>query len=99
MVHACIQWLHLNGCFIWRNNSGGYKSETGTWIRYGLTGSPDIIGVNPRGRFIGIEAKSDTGKPTDQQLAFGRKVTDRGGVYLVVRSTDELEARRNEVLG
>ena len=99
VVSACIQWLHVNGCFIWRNNTGAFKDATGRWVRYGLNGSADVIGVNPSGRFIAVEAKSDKGKPTEQQLRFGERVVAHGGVYVVAHSIDDLESRRAELLG
>jgi hypothetical protein len=100
VVKACIEWLHLNGCFVWRNNTGAYKHhESGAYIRYGLTGSADIIGVNPKGRFIAVECKSDKGKLSESQYAFGAKVKVRRGVYVLARSIDDLEAVRTEILG
>ena len=45
------------GCVLWRNNVGAFKSEQGTWVRYGLCNesaainkrikSSDLIGIKP----------------------------------------------------
>ena len=100
VVKSCIEWLHLNGCFIWRNNTGAYKPEgSAGFIRYGLAGSADIIGVNPHGKFIAVECKSEKGKLLESQVGFGIKVRSRGGVYVVARSTDDLESHRDVLLG
>jgi hypothetical protein len=100
VVSACIQWLHVHGCFVWRNNTGAYKHPaSNTFIRYGLVGSGDILGMTPRGRFLAVECKSEKGKPTEQQERFGGRVTEHGGLYILAHSIDDLEARRGEILG
>lgn len=108
VLSACIRWLWYQGCFVWRNNSGAAKhsytrkdgSHGESYIRYGFPGSADIIGVNPNGKFISIECKSPTGKPpTVQQRHFGARIVENGGIYIVARSIDDLEAHKAEILG
>jgi len=91
VVNSCIRWLLLNGCFVWRNNTGAYKSEGGRFIRYGCKGSPDIIGMTASGRFIGVECKYGKGKLQGTQKAFGEKIVSHGGIYIVAYSIDDLE--------
>lgn len=72
-------------------------------IRYGLVGSPDIIGVaaytvKPEdvGRVVGlafgIECKTATGRMGEQQERFAAAWTLKGGIYRVGRDLDALRA-------
>ncbi len=107
VVQACIQWLYLNGCDVIRNNTGAFKmpytrkdGSTGeSWVRTGKKGSGDLLACSPRGRWIEVEAKSDTGTQSPEQEARQKAIESRGGIYIVARSSDDLERRRNEILG
>lgn len=93
IVSQCIQWLWAKGCYVWRNNTGGYRPEgSKSFIKFGTRGSADIIGVNPSGRFIGIECKSAKGTLKPEQKLFGDRIKEKGGIYIVARSIDDLEA-------
>lgn len=98
VVNACIRWLWLHGVYCWRNNSGGYKSDKGNFIRYGHKGSSDIIGITPSGRFISVEAKHGKNKLQPSQEEFRDKILACNGIYIVAYSTDDLEARKNEIV-
>lgn len=99
VVNACIKWLFANNCYVWRNNSGAYKTPSGHYIRYGEPGSADIIGVNPHGRFIAIECKSGKNTQQDSQKAWQERVEGCNGLYVVAYSVDDLEAIKADVLG
>jgi hypothetical protein len=107
VVQACIQWLYLHGCDVIRNNTGAFKqsytrkdgSVGESWIRTGKKGSGDIIACSPKGRWIEVEAKSDSGEQTPEQVARQKAIQSRGGVYIVARSTDDLEAAKSQILG
>ena len=71
----------------WRNNSGAMKVGA-RFIRYGLPGSPDVIGI-VNGQFVGIEVKREDGKQSEHQQEFERLATKYGGHYAVVRSARE----------
>lgn len=51
---------------------------------YGRSGVPDIL-VCFKGRFISIECKAGSNKPTALQEAEMRKIEGAGGITLVVR--------------
>jgi hypothetical protein len=89
IVHDCMLILQTYHIFAWRNNTGA------TWMNgrpvfYGLKGSADIIGMSPTGKFLAIEVKSETGKQSDSQKEFEKKVLENNGVYLLVHSAKEL---------
>ena len=50
-------------------------------------GTPDILACLD-GRFIGIEAKAGSNKPTDLQIVNLRKITEAGGLALVINETN-----------
>lgn len=60
-------------------------------IRMGIKGAPDIVGLTPDGRFIGIECKIEDGKLTEIQKKVGLDISKRGGIYLVIYSIDDLK--------
>ncbi|MBS5315950.1 MAG: VRR-NUC domain-containing protein [Clostridiales bacterium] len=49
-----------------------------------IVGVPDIVGVI-NGKFIGLELKTNTGKPSDLQLVRIRDINKAGGYAKIVR--------------
>ncbi len=85
IVRAILTYLKsLDGCFCWKEHGGPY----------GTSGIPDIICCY-RGRFLGFEVKTESGKPTKLQEATIRKILAAGGTALVVRSVDEVRTVLN----
>lgn len=79
--------------FAWRNNSGalvvpGAGTHARRFVRYGMKGSADIIGVC-RGIMFALEVKQPGRYPTPDQKAFLAEVTRCGGIGTVVRSVDD----------
>lgn len=96
LIRPCLDLLNLLGILAWRNNSGAVVAGTGAhrrFIRYGLVGSSDILGVlPPSGRMLAVELKQKSGRLTEHQRHFLDTVSAAGGVALVVRSVEELQA-------
>jgi len=92
IVADTLRVLQLHGVFCWRNNSGVARID-GRWVRFGAPGSPDIIGVLPGGRFLGVEVKTLVGKESDRQREFRERIESSGGVALVVHNTGEMLAK------
>jgi hypothetical protein len=84
---------HSLGLVLWRN-SVGLAVDGLRRIRYGLAvGSSDLIGIiMPEGRFIALEVKSATGRPTPEQERFLDLVRRSGGFAAVVRSVEDVRA-------
>ena len=96
VIAGCIAVLRLRGVHHFRNNTGAMKSGK-RLVRFGTPGWPDIIAVLPgHGQFVGIECKAPkrgkkpAGQLTDEQRACGAKIEAAGGVYLIVRNSDDL---------
>jgi hypothetical protein len=82
--------LHI---FHWRNNTGGFFSGK-RFVKFGLVGSGDILGILPGGRFFSIETKKPKGK-TDQkreekQIAWMESVNKSGGLAIKVQSVEDV---------
>ena len=88
VLSQCLDYLHKIGVFCWRNNVGGAKVN-GRFMRFGMAGSPDIIGI-VNGRFFAVETKAPGGKLSDAQHAWHARAMAAGCDVLVVRSLDEL---------
>lgn len=98
VVNACIRYLWLKGCFVWRQNTGAYKPEgSNRFIRYGTPGCPDIVGLTPSGRFLGVECKVGLAKQTPHQVTFQNHIERHNGIYILARSIDDLEARKHDL--
>ena len=100
---AIIDAIHLlykrNKLVRWaRNNVGGWKDRQGTYVAYGLgVGSPDLI-LCVRGRFVGLEVKTEAGELSDEQEAWHCGWKESGAVVEVVRSPVEAVAVINKIL-
>lgn len=70
---------------VWAHPTGTAE-RNGQWIRYGLIGSADIIGVARGGTFISIEVKTGKGVQSEQQIKYELAVNRMGGRYFVARS-------------
>ena len=82
IVRKIMAYLRsFDGCFCWKEHGGPYGSN----------GIPDIICCY-RGRFVALEVKTDTGKPTRLQEAVIRKINHAGGCALIVRSVEDVKA-------
>lgn len=98
VVKECKDVISDLGLFIWRQNTGEFALGD-RYIRFGVKGQPDFIGVLPNGRFIGIEAKRRTGgRQSSAQKDFQTRLETCGGVYLLVRSGKELQEKLEKYL-
>lgn len=61
-------------------------------------GIPDFL-LCVRGRFVGLEVKTATGRLSSAQLATHAGITGAGGAYHVVRSSFEAEALLRDAYG
>lgn len=89
--NAVLDYLSYKGVFHYRQNSGAYRTQHGSFVRYGTPGSPDIIVVED-GRYIGLEIKKPTGVQSKSQKEFQKKLEEAGGEYHLIRSIDDVLA-------
>lgn len=82
------------GARLWRNNVGLFLTQYFSPIRCGLcTGSSDLIGIMPDGRFLAVEVKTMKGDASKKQLAFIRSIRDLRGVAFIARSVEDFNVR------
>ena len=91
---AILEWLLWNGVFAWRNYTGPILRGFGkTLCPNPAAGSPDIMGVLPGGRMLGIECKTPTGKLSPEQKHFLAHMEKNGAMVIVARSLDDVIGR------
>lgn len=93
ILKACLDFLRLKGCVVFRNNAGVvFVEEKGRRraIRMGTPGAPDIIGCAPGGIFIAIECKTKNGRVSQKQKDFLENIKNLGGFSLIVRNVEGL---------
>jgi hypothetical protein len=88
---ACLEYLAARGVFAWSNNTGAVRVDGKRFVRFGMKGSPDILGVTNGGRILCVETKSERGRQTAEQREFEEAVRERGGVYVVAKSVLDLQ--------
>lgn len=92
-----LQYLSLLGIVHWRQNSGAFVVPAGAgsrrrYVRAGMPGVSDIIGLLPNGRFLAIEVKRPGEQPTELQQAFLSAVNHSGGLAFVARSVNDVQS-------
>lgn len=89
IVAGCMRTLSEAGALVQRNNSGLFLGANGRRVRASMVGAADIIACLG-GKFIAVECKARGGRITAAQARYGNAVTRAGGVYLIVRSPEQL---------
>lgn len=84
---GALPWLRL-----WRVNVGAARTPDGAMIRFGIPGMADLTGIVACGRRLEVEVKAAKGRLTPQQVAWGRCISALGGLHLVARSVEDVEA-------
>lgn len=91
---AILKYLKEQGIFCWRqNNHPTYDHKLQKYRAHtGLRGVPDILGILPDGRFLGVEVKQKAGVISSDQLLFINRCNRLGGVCFVARSVDDAKS-------
>lgn len=94
LVKACLQWLHLEGYFAYRSNSGAMQVRKPDgqfrFVRFGTPGLADITGMLRSGRALYVECKLPGNRQTMAQKNFQYEVGMSGGLYVLTYSLDDL---------
>ena len=77
--------------FVWKNNTGMAKMGR-RFVRFGLPGSGDLIGLTTDGTFISIEVKIPPDTQNEDQVAFEQMVCRLGGYYIIAHSVMDVIA-------
>lgn len=88
MTHAVLLLCDKLKIFAWRNNTMGVRTQDGGYRPvggiHGGQGSPDVIGVLPNGKFLGIEIKTNKDRMSIAQSEVQQRITENNGLYIVV---------------
>lgn len=88
LVHDVIKYLRALGHVAWRNNTGAVKRGE-RWIRFGVPGLPDVLGVRrPDGRLLGIECKVGRNTLDAKQAAMLETLRQAGAIVGCARSIE-----------
>ncbi len=90
-MRAVREYLTLTKVFHVRINQSGVPLHDGSGrYRPGPSrGVSDYLGIY-RTRPLAVECKSDKGKLTDEQEAFGERWVREGGIFIVARSAEDV---------
>lgn len=79
------------GCLLFRNNIGHAIMQGGHRVTFGVggPGGADLIGILD-GKPLAIEIKAPNGRQSKEQKQFQQLWEDRGGIYIMPRSVDEV---------
>ena len=93
----CIDVLTYNGYFVWRQNNVGVFDPIKKIYRSNSSkkGVPDIIGITPTGKFIGIEVKIGKDKVSTFQLEFHQQAEKLGAVTAIVTEKNFVQVVKN----
>jgi hypothetical protein len=96
LVNAILDYLHLNGAWAERINSGTQVIEAANGkrrvFRGAKKGTADILACWPGGLFMAVEAKLIGNTTTPDQDLFLETIRDAGGLAIVAYSVDDVEA-------
>ena len=95
LLKAAMEYLELRGVFAWPNNTGGAMVKGGHFMRFGTRGSPDIIGILPGGRFLGVEIKVGRDRLSKAQHVFATHIRGAGGRFIECRQLEDIEEALN----
>lgn len=80
------------GIYAGRTLDGTVTLRNARPLHAGLcVGSSDLIGFTRDGRFLALEIKTDTGRPSPEQLNFIRVVREHGGLAGIARSIQDAQ--------
>ena len=91
------EYLALRKHFFWRQNTAPTIQKTGDKFsfrrmpKYSMTGVPDIL-VIFKGNVYGLEVKREKTKQSEGQIIFEKGFVESGGIYVVVRTVEDIQA-------
>ena len=87
---AVLLWLRAHGALVAVTDAGA-AYRAGAFFGDAIpAGWPDITGLLPDGRFIGIECKAPRGRQSDVQKDMEREIRWRNGIYILARSVADV---------
>lgn len=88
-----IKLIRERGGVATRVNSGSIvfkRSGYTNVLKLADKGTSDIIACY-QGRYLAIEVKFDDGKPSEEQIEFGKTVNKAGGIFLLAYNLEDVD--------
>jgi len=83
-----MQLARLRGCIVIRRNNGAVKINN-RFVRFGMSGLPDLHGYTPDGTPFEIEVKAEKGRLSPAQIERIEELKQHNVRVAVLRSIDE----------
>ena len=93
---AVLLWLRANGCLVAVTDAGAAYRAGAFFGDAVPAGWPDITGLLPDGRFIGVEVKGPGGRQSPVQKQMEQEVRKRSGIYVLARSVEDVQREIEE---
>ena len=88
---AIVIYLRARGCLVAVTDAGAAYRAGSFGAETVPAGWPDITGLLPDGRFIGVECKSPTGRQSSVQKQMEEAIRKCNGIYVLARSIDDVQ--------
>jgi len=87
---ACVAWLRRLGAIVAVTDAGA-AYRAGAFFGDAIpAGWPDITGLLPDGRFVGVECKAERSRQSAAQKRVEQEIRRRNGIYVLARSVEDL---------
>jgi hypothetical protein len=84
-------WLRARGCLVAVTDAGA-AYRAGAFFGDAIpSGWPDVTGLLPDGRFIGVECKAASGRQSPVQRHMEQEIRRRSGIYVLARSAEDVQ--------
>ena len=94
---AVLACLRARGCLVAVTDAGA-AHRAGAFFGDAIpAGWPDITGLLPDGRFIGVECKAPEGRQSPAQKLMQQQIQNRRGIYVLARGVVDVEGLIREV--
>ena len=87
---ACLAWLRAHGALVAVTDAGAAYRAGASFGDAIPPGWPDITGLLPGGRFIGVECKAKRSRQSPAQKQMQEAIGRRGGIYVLARKAEDL---------
>ncbi|HUT56499.1 MAG TPA: VRR-NUC domain-containing protein [Phycisphaerae bacterium] len=89
---AVLLWLRARGALVAVTDAGA-AYRAGAFFGDAIpAGWPDVTGLLPDGRFIGVECKAPNGRQSPAQKAMEQEIRRRNGVYILARGVEDVQS-------
>ena len=90
---AVLAWLRAHGAVVAVTDAGA-AYRAGAFFGDAIPpGWPDITGLLPSGRFIGVECKAPGGRQSNIQKLIAHQIRKCNGIYILARSPNDVRQR------